>query len=229
MDGGKRTMRALVPGCGAGYDLISLFLHFNKLIATSSIQDAVVIGLDLSPSSLSRAAEVLDSSVKSATSRSGPTQVHLAEGDYFKKAASWRIHSSFGGILEETDCDNSICGLPSHFDFVFDYTFFCALPPSLRESWGRRTAELLCRAPDSRLLTLMFPVIEKEGESKDDPAERRRTMRGPPYPVLPSDYRGVLEPHGIFTESPPYSSAGTDPTREGKELVCWWRRFSSAP
>ena len=29
------------------------------------------------------------------------------------------------------------------FDFIFDYTFFCALPPSMRGAWGKRTAELL--------------------------------------------------------------------------------------
>jgi hypothetical protein len=90
-------------------------------------------------------------------------------------------------------------------------------------------SDLLRFTPDSRLLTLMFPVIEKEGELKLDPSERRKTMCGPPYPVLPSDYREVLEPQGIFAEWPPHSSAETEPTRKGKELVCWWRFASSAP
>jgi SAM-dependent methyltransferase len=40
---------------------------------------------------------------------------------------------------------------PGSFGFVFDYTFFCALPPSLRAQWGQRTAELL--APGGRLLS----------------------------------------------------------------------------
>ncbi|GJP59194.1 hypothetical protein CLOP_g9430 [Closterium sp. NIES-67] len=29
------------------------------------------------------------------------------------------------------------------FDAIFDYTFFCALPPSLRPKWAAKTAELL--------------------------------------------------------------------------------------
>jgi hypothetical protein len=55
-----------------------------------------------------------------------------------------------------------VCGdffsadLGGQFDFTFDYTFFCALPPSLREKWGRRHAELL--KPGGKLLTLAFPI-----------------------------------------------------------------------
>jgi hypothetical protein len=79
------------------------------------------------------------------------------------------------------------------------------------------------------MLTLMFPVVEQEDDlNMLDSAERRTALRGPPYPVLPNDYREVLEPHGIVMESPPYSSADTDPTRAGKELVCWWHRLPSS-
>ena len=31
------------------------------------------------------------------------------------------------------------------FDVIWDYTFFCALPPELRPRWAARTAELLKR------------------------------------------------------------------------------------
>jgi len=41
--------------------------------------------------------------------------------------------------------------VPGTFHFIFDYTFFCALPPALRAAWGKRTAELL--APGGRLLS----------------------------------------------------------------------------
>jgi hypothetical protein len=46
------------------------------------------------------------------------------------------------------------------FSFIFDYTFLCAIPPSARAAWGRRTAELL--APTGRLLTLAFPLASDE-------------------------------------------------------------------
>ena len=49
---------------------------------------------------------------------------------------------------------------PASFDFVFDYTFFCAIPPAMRAEWGRRTAELL--APGGQLLTLAFPMASDE-------------------------------------------------------------------
>lgn len=29
------------------------------------------------------------------------------------------------------------------FNLAYDYTFLCALPPSLRESWGKRYAEII--------------------------------------------------------------------------------------
>ncbi|CAI7793327.1 unnamed protein product [Closterium sp. NIES-54] len=53
------------------------------------------------------------------------------------------------------------------FDAIFDYTFFCALPPSLRGKWATKTAKLL--APHGVLFTLMFPMDGHEG--------------GPPYAV----------------------------------------------
>jgi Thiopurine S-methyltransferase (TPMT) len=57
---GNRTVRVLVPGCGAGYDLTSLYAHFGRLVEAGRIRNATIVGLDLSPTSLSRAAEVLD-------------------------------------------------------------------------------------------------------------------------------------------------------------------------
>ncbi len=49
---------------------------------------------------------------------------------------------------------------PAGYDFIFDYTFFCAIPPAMRAEWGRRTAELL--APGGQLLTLAFPLASDE-------------------------------------------------------------------
>ncbi|KAI0470733.1 S-adenosyl-L-methionine-dependent methyltransferase [Xylariaceae sp. FL0804] len=66
-------------------------------------------------------------------------------------------------------------GVPEVFDLIFDYTFFCALPPSLRPAWGRRMRELL--APDGgRLVCLEFP-------SEKDPGEP-----GPPWAAPPHAY-----------------------------------------
>lgn len=42
------------------------------------------------------------------------------------------------------------------FDLVWDHTFFCAIPPEARTSWGERAAALL--SPGARYAALMFPV-----------------------------------------------------------------------
>ncbi|KAI0024261.1 hypothetical protein F4780DRAFT_726535 [Xylariomycetidae sp. FL0641] len=46
-------------------------------------------------------------------------------------------------------------GVPAQFDLIFDYTqFFCALPPA-------RTAALLLRRRDGRLVCLEFPAEKR--------------------------------------------------------------------
>lgn len=48
--------------------------------------------------------------------------------------------------------------LPSNqpFSFAFDYTFFCAIPPSLRAKWGQRYGEVV--RPGGLLVALAFPL-----------------------------------------------------------------------
>jgi methyl halide transferase len=222
---GNRTVRVLVPGCGAGYDLISLHLHFGALAEAGKIRDATIVGLDVSPTSLSRASDVLEEFFATMPATRS-TQVLLVHGDYFEPTTEWKAHSTYGGtnVDAKHNDDNDAARIPSQYDFLFDYTFLCALPPSARELWGLRTSQLLHPSKESRILTLMFPVLEGSDDLCMDPAERVQKMRGPPFPVLPLDYQGVLEPHAIIADSHPYASPDTDPTRVGRELVCWWRR-----
>lgn len=99
---------------------------------------------------------------------------------------------------------------PASFHFIFDYTFFCALPPSLRNSWGRRTSELL--EPGGRLLTLAFPLASDEVASDPNAA-------GPPHPVSLSAYKAALEPHGLRIESGPREHPKS---LRSNEAVIWW-------
>ncbi|CAI5939478.1 unnamed protein product [Closterium sp. NIES-64] len=94
-------------------------------------------------------------------------------------------------------------------DAVFDYTFFCALPPSLRGEWAAKTAELL--APHGVLFTLMFPIDGHEG--------------GPPYAVSKDSYAEVLEPLGFTAEDLPTVSVLP---RQGKEQLAKWVRAAAA-
>ncbi|KAG0606760.1 hypothetical protein M758_9G165100 [Ceratodon purpureus] len=99
---------------------------------------------------------------------------------------------------------------PSKFDLVFDYTFFCALEPSLREQWAEKMAELL--ALDGELITLMFPLDEHEG--------------GPPYSVSLEAYEKVLRPHGFHLTSCDAEIPSVE-SRKGMEKLARWERAIS--
>lgn len=44
------------------------------------------------------------------------------------------------------------------FDLSFDYTFFCAITPTMRPSWGKRYGEVI--RPGGLLICLAFPIGE---------------------------------------------------------------------
>jgi len=99
------------------------------------------------------------------------------------------------------------------FDFIFDYTFFCALPPTMRAAWGKRTSELL--KPGGLLLTLMYPVDEKLASDPDVP--------GPPFKVSPAEYEKALCPHGLQLCGPPEPSDHSVELRKQQgEFVAFW-------
>ena len=71
------------------------------------------------------------------------------------------------------------------FDMVFDYTFFCALPPKRRPAWGKRMGELI--KPGGTLLTLMFPINEGKHHSARPPPKPQSklpTLTRHPYPCV---------------------------------------------
>jgi Thiopurine S-methyltransferase (TPMT) len=245
-----KVFRTLVPGCGAGYDLVTLALHHEAWISkmksfrndgesqsVDSVRSAVVVGLDVSEASIVKHAMPFVSSALQ-NHPMATTRVDLVHGDFFagrfihgfhgddSQAADsadhpWSVLYTFGGkqtsnsTASPTDCPDS----SDQFDFIFDYTFFCALPPLLRADWGSRMASLL-RPDTGRLLTIMFPV---------DTDANIAQKTGPPYSVTIDAYREALEPHGVFIREDyggPRVNPATVPARAGKELVCWWSRRS---
>jgi hypothetical protein len=204
-------IRTLVPGCGAGYDLVTLERHHDDLIAAGHVKHASIIGLDISETSLGRAASEFETACEFSPFER-PTRVDLVKGDFFDSSV-WTTLHSFGGD-EETRASIRP-PVNQTFDFIFDYTFFCALPPELREAWGKRTAELLT-PKTGRLLTFMFPI---------KPVPEGKELQGPPFPVQVTDYQQALEPHGVRMESSePFQSPASVPARAEMELVCWWKR-----
>jgi methyl halide transferase len=199
-------LRALVPGCGAGHDLTTI----AQWIDEQETKDApnVVVGLDLSETSLQRASVVVETGFSSSFIKR--TRVQLNCGDFFQRA-KWKSVASFGATDATPGNPNGKQEPP--FDFILDYTFFCALPLVLRSDWGKQMAALL--TPNTgRLLTIMFPVVSTHSGG---------TLKGPPYPVTIDDYQQVLEPHGLILDGPLRDHPDTVPRRVGQELVGWWK------
>ncbi|KAI0971547.1 S-adenosyl-L-methionine-dependent methyltransferase [Xylaria arbuscula] len=145
--------RALVPGCGRGYDV---------LLLSSFGYD--VYGLDVS-------AQALDAARENA-------EKALAEGLYGTKghkrgAINWICQDFFAEDWND---------VRTPFDIIFDYTFFCALPPPLRPAWASRMKSLL--SPGGRLICLEFP------------SEKKMSEPGPPWAAPPIEYLSYLSNPG---------------------------------
>ena len=72
------------------------------------------------------------------------------------------------------------------FDLVYERTFFCALPPSLRPALLARTASLL--RPDGRLVGYYY-TSEEHG--------------GPPYALHAADHDPLFSPHFVRERDEP--------------------------
>ncbi|GAB4858949.1 Probable thiol methyltransferase 2, variant 4 [Ancistrocladus abbreviatus] len=98
------------------------------------------------------------------------------------------------------------------FDLIFDYTFFCAIEPTMRSAWARRMQELL--KSDGELITLMFPIDDQVG--------------GPPYKTSVADYEDVLHPMGFQAVSIVDNELAVG-RRKGREKLGRWKRTKMTP
>jgi methyl halide transferase len=138
--------RALVPGCGRGYDVTYL-----------ANENRVVYGIDIVQIAIDAATARLES---------------IPDEEGVNKANSRFQLASFFELPTDQD---------SQFDFIYDYTFFCALDPSLREAWADKMSQLV--KSNGILCTIIFPICQKVG--------------GPPFAVSLSVYRDLLEARGF--------------------------------
>jgi SAM-dependent methyltransferase len=125
------------------------------------------------------------------------------------RAAFLAAHPSLPGrvIYEVTDFFSY--GPARGFDFVWDYTFFCALDPDQRSSWSQTMKRLV--EPAGLLATLLFPF--------EDPISGRE---GPPWPINTEMVRSYVD--DAFEELDTAEVERTHPGREGKERLALWRR-----
>ncbi|KAF2502688.1 S-adenosyl-L-methionine-dependent methyltransferase [Lophium mytilinum] len=152
--GVKRRKRALVPGCGKGYDVLLLasfgYDSYGVEASANAVRACEKYAADAADAYPARDTEVGSGSVK------------FLFGDFFKD--EW---------VEGVDG-----GLGDGFDVIYDYTFLCALPPSLRPSWAARQSQLL--APTARLICLEFPTHKSPSSG------------GPPWALPPVVYEEIL-------------------------------------
>jgi methyl halide transferase len=92
------------------------------------------------------------------------------------------------------------------YDYIFDYTFSCAIDPSLRSLWASTLHKLL--KTDGHALILMFPLDEREG--------------GPPFSWTEEDYKEMLG--DLFELVWIRDEVDSAPKRKGLEKLSLWRR-----
>jgi SAM-dependent methyltransferase len=208
----------LIPGCGSGHDLVALARYLDKTTTTTTTDDnghppPTIVGLELSPTSLQRAQQVLNESFE----QEGPTRtiIDLYQGDFFALPSTWKH------VYRNKDESSSSLSETQSFDFILDYLFFCAIPPELRQDWGQQITRLLSQK-NGHLLTLMFPYSTTKRSS---PPQKRK---GPPYAVSLEDYTQALtfvahDGNALQLQTPyPYGSLDTVPVRQGQEVIGWW-------
>lgn len=130
--------------------------------------------------------------------------------------------------MAESGADTSVVGVEEGdwlseasaagpFDLGYDYTFFCALHPSMRPDWAAGWARRISEG--GHLVTLMFPVVGPEAQGNT----------GPPWPVTYQAYEDVLAPLGFAAASSVQvaEADATTPPRIGKEIMTVWRKGSA--
>jgi len=158
---------AVVPGCGAGYDVLTLANDRRR-----------VIRIDLAPTAAERFALLREEAGVSP----GAAEIHV--GDFFTFDPKEEVR------------------------LFWDYTFFCAIPPELRDDWGSRVDALL--AADGELITLVFPMVDLGAPD------------GPPHTVDLDLYQEALGDR--FKPVQIDETPASHEARAGKEILVRWKR-----
>ncbi|OQR90502.1 thiocyanate methyltransferase 1-like [Thraustotheca clavata] len=157
--------RALVPGCGSGYDLLHL-----------STQGWSATGLDISSTAVHQATKVVGD------------KCTLEQGDFYAYT----------------------CSEP--YDLIYDYLFFAAINPEMRQKCAQQFHDLLT-PKTGVLLTLLFPL--KDPKSFD--------TNGPPYQLSLEDYQEIFKIAGLELKTIATPKNSIKP-RQGRELLAFWQR-----
>ncbi|CAG7964009.1 unnamed protein product [Penicillium nalgiovense] len=181
--------KALVPGCGRGVDVL-LLASFGFDAYGLEYSAAAIEACKKEENDNASWYRVRDQTV-------GTGKVTWIQGDFFDNAWLQNIGVPLNG-----------------FDIIYDYTFFCALDPSMRPKWALRQTQLLSPSPAGNLICLEFPR-HKDPQSA-----------GPPYASSSEAYMAHLSHPG---EEIPYDNGVVkhEPLRasskDGLERVAYWK------
>lgn len=125
------------------------------------------------------------------------------------RAAFVAAHGDLPGTVAYEVADFFSYDPAGGFDFVWDYTFFCALDPDQRVEWSKTMKRLV--KPAGLLATLLFPFEDPISETQ-----------GPPWPINTNMVRGFIE--DAFEELEVAEVEHTHRGREGRERLALWRR-----
>lgn len=162
-----RGARALVPGCGSGYEVLALAAAGYRVTA-----------IDFSPPAVARArAMVL------GTPGSSPAGIPAEpSGNSMRPDAS--VHPQHPQIIEGDFFTYDFADAP--FDFIYERTFLCALPPELWPKLVARLAVLL--KPGGTLAGFYF-----FGDKED----------GPPFGLAPNEPASLFDGPFVTVEDRP--------------------------
>jgi len=174
-DNGRRK-KALVPGCGRGYDVVMLAHHGFDAYGLEISTDAVAAAKAYSaPEIVAPSAYNFHTAARDSLGTAG--RVSFLQGDFFQR--DWELATSLEGDAK--------------FDLIYDYTFLCALLPETRKSWATRMGDLL--KPDGMLVCLEFPLY-KDPELPGPPWG----LTGVHWDLLARGGNGLLK-HSVREES----------------------------
>lgn len=206
--GGRRRKKALVPGCGRGYDV---------LLLASFGYDAY--GLEVSESAVKMARKEQETNghkYPASDASVGAGKVLFLKGDFFR--------DEWAKTIDEE----------ATFDLIYDYTFLSALPPSLRPAWSLRMCQLLRPVPDSNLVCVEFPTYKDPstgGPPFGLPPEVYLAHLSRPGEAVPYDETGHLveiavdeKRHAAFERIAHWQPERTHEIGKGTDWISVWRQ-----
>ncbi|KAI9040580.1 S-adenosyl-L-methionine-dependent methyltransferase [Aspergillus affinis] len=208
-NGARRRKRALVPGCGRGYDVLLLsslgYDAYGLEVSTKAVEEANAWASQ----------HLTDYSMRDDAVGRGTAKFIV--GDFFSD--NWLEQANGNG----------------RFEFIYDYTFFCALAPRLRPSWARRCWDLLSEHPESRLVCVEFPTskkLSKGGPPYAAPSSAYLAHLGHPGREISYDIEGEpesleggeFEPGNGFRRIAHWKADRSHPMGQGMDWVGVWQR-----